>query len=143
MGILTFVRRHAVRLNPARYVLAEETQSGELKPAKFEITYRERTLPVTFPVKFKDGSDGWYTGRVHEIVENDKVGIFALSEEEETTGFVYDPNNEEHLGTPCSTDDVSKNCVGIEMNYKKVQYDTVNTDEDIKAVVTQIEFANH
>ena len=103
MGILTFVRRHAVRLNPARYVLAEETQGGELKPVKFEITYRERTLPVTFPVKFKDGSDGWYTGRVHEIVENDKVGIFALSKEEETSGFVYDPNNEEHLGTPCST----------------------------------------
>ena len=36
---------------------------------------------------------------------------------------------------------MSKNCVGIDINYKEVIYDIVSTEDSVKAVITGVEHA--
>ena len=47
MRVLTAIRCHAVRQNPKKYVLAERTVEGDLRPANIPMDYA-RTVPVTF-----------------------------------------------------------------------------------------------
>ena len=122
------LRRHSIRLDPAKYVLIEKMPDGSLQPASLDLNF-ERTKPISFKgtanfqffkidfgirilllfiflfknikVQTIDG-EAWYDGTIHEIQTEKNLGIFGQSEDPEEQAYIYDENDPSDTGIPAS-----------------------------------------
>lgn len=69
-----------------------------------EVHYIELGSCFNYPHFVVESNDkpSWYTGQVHEIQSTNKVGIFGFSDEEQSTGYVYDEHDPSDTGILCN-----------------------------------------
>lgn len=110
------IRKYSVRLDPRNFKIASTTDNENLSVVKFDVGVNS-SVPCHIKMIDPKGRKFYYSANVHSISRKNLIGIAGEIDEETSSGYIYDENDDKHVGdyfqrVYCISTMFEKRCLG-------------------------------